>query len=1092
MWFISLLCLQLPAYSFQIEPKVSISGNYTIQKIFEKIEQQTGKRIFYANSILDDQEKINLKAVNITIAEVLSQILTGKKLEWSIEPKFITIVEIKNQPKPKTTLTKADTTIPVTGRVTNEKGEPIAGATVQVKGTKYGVSTGIDGTFSLHNIIPKSTLTVSSIQYQTTQVPASGKVMVIQLQESVSDLDETVIIAYGSTTKRYATGNISTVKAKDIEKQPVNNPILALQGRVPGLFITQENGIPGGGITVRIQGQNSIGNGNDPLYIINGVPYASQMLATTTNFVLGSSGGPPGSGQGNPLSYINPADIESIDVLKDADATAIYGSRAANGAILISTKKGKAGKTSTSFNLQSGWGKASGKINMMNTPQYLEMRREAFINDHTTTPEDNDYDVNGLWDTTRNTDWQKEFLGGIAKYTIVNGSVSGGTASVQYLIGATYRKETSMFPGSFADNRGSIHFNLNNISIDKKFRLELSGNYLFDNNQLPFSDMITTALTLAPNAPHLYNADGSLNWQPNSLGASSWDNPLLFIISTYQNKTSNLLSNLIMSYEILPGLEVKSSFGYNNLLTKEFTGFPLESIRPEKRSYTPRSAIYSNSTISSWIAEPQISYKKDLRNSKLNILLGGTIQQNNNNGENFTGTGYNNNILLKDVLSATDVTINNTVAAIYKYAAFFGRINYNVADKYIINLTARRDGSSRFGSKSQFHDFGAVGVAWIFSEEDLIKNNLPILSFGKLRGSYGTTGNDQIADYGFLNLYTPINFDVPYQEGSGLTVNNLTNPYLQWEETRKFQFGIELGFGRDKLLFTGNYIRNRSSNQLLEYSLPTFTGFGSIQANFPATVQNNAWEFSVITRNINSKFFHWNSNINLTIPKNKLISFSNLAFSSYANGLIIGQPIDVIRRFRFAGVDPATGKYQFSDHTGKITSSPDYDTDMTELRSYAPQYYGGFENTFSWKGFELDLLFQLVKQKREAYTFGYGPYQPGKRLRNQPASLLNRWQKEGDITNIERFSADFSIYDQYNYVSLSDANFIDASYIRLKNVSLSYQLPANWTSKMRLTNCKLAIQGQNLLTFTNYTGIDPETNINPVLKVLNCSLQVGF
>ena len=1095
MWFISLLCLQLPAYSsgyFQIEPKVSISGNYTIQKIFEAIEKQTGKRIFYANSILDDQEKINLKAVNITIAEVLSQILTGKKLEWSIEPKFITIVEIKNQPKPKTTLTKADSTIPVTGRVTNENGEPIAGATVQVKGTKNGVSTGIDGTFRLYNILPKSTLTVSSIQYQTTQVPVSGKAMDIQLQESVSDLDETVIIAYGSTTKRYATGNISTVKAKDIEKQPVNNPLLTLQGRVPGLFITQENGIPGGGITVRIQGQNSISNGNDPLYVIDGMPYASQMLATTNNFVLGGSGGPAGSGQGNPLSYINPADIESIDILKDADATAIYGSRAANGAILISTKKGKAGKNSISFTIQNGWGQASGKVNLMNTPQYLEMRHEALINDGTPDPGYSDYDVNGLWDTTRNTNWQKELLGGTAKYTTINGSISGGTASLQYLVGATYHKETSMFPGHFADNKGSLHFNLNNISIDKKFKLELSGNYLFDNNQLPFSDMTATALRLAPDAPPLYNADGSLNWHPNSLGASSWDNPLAYAIATYQNKTNNLLSNIIMSYEILPGLEVKSSFGYNNLQTKEFSGFPLEAIKPEDRPYTPRSAIYSNSTINSWIIEPQAGYKKDFGNSKLNLLIGGTIQQRNNNGENLTGKGYSNNALLKDIRSSTSVNINNTVATVYKYAAFFGRINYNLSDKYILNLTARRDGSSRFGSKNQFHNFGAIGAAWIFSEEGFIKNKLPVLSFGKLRGSYGTTGNDQITDYGFLNLYYPINFDVPYQEGNGLIVNNLTNPYLQWEETRKFQFGIELGFWRDKLLLTGNYILNRSSNQLLEYSLPTFTGFGSIQANFPATVQNKAWELSIITQNINGKSFNWNSNINLTIPKNKLISFSNIATSSYANGLIVGQSIDILRRFKFAGVDPATGSYLFLDQTGKPTPTPNYDTDMTALRSNSPLYYGGLENTFSWKGFELDILFQFVKQKREAFKFGYGPYQPGKKLRNQTTALLNRWQKDGDITNTARYSADFSIYDQYNYALFSDANFIDASYVRLKNLSLSYQLPANWITKMHIANCKLAVQGQNLLTFTNYTGVDPETPVSPVLKFLTCSLQVGF
>jgi len=381
---------------------------------------------------------------------------------------------------------------------------------------------------------------------------------------------------------------------------------------------------------------------------------------------------------------------------------------------------------------------------LLPTQQYLQMRHEALKNDGVTTLSSTDYDLNGLWDTTRNTDWQKALIGGTAQYTNLSGSVSGGTANTQYLIGGTYHRETTVFPGDFSDQKGGLHFNINSVSADQKFGVQFSGNYLVDNNQLPNIDFTNTAIILAPDAPAMYNKDGTINWAPNASGTASWQNPLSFTYATYQNKTTNLISNAVLSYKILPGLEIKSSFGYTNMQDNETIATPLIYYAPSTRPFVSRTAVYTNSTINSRIIEPQVNYKRRISRGKLDVLIGATALQNNSNGQWLNGSGYNSDAVISDIHSAASVVVNSSIVSVYKYNALFGRINYGWQDKYIVNLTARRDGSSRFGAANQFHNFGSIGAAWIFSEEGFMKNKVSFLTFGKLKGSYGTTGNDQI------------------------------------------------------------------------------------------------------------------------------------------------------------------------------------------------------------------------------------------------------------------------------------------------------------------------------------------------------------
>ncbi len=375
-------------------------------------------------------------------------------------------------------------------------------------------------------------------------------------------------------TKRFNTGNVVTLSNKEIERQPVGNPLNNLQGRVAGLYISQNSGVPGGSFNIQIRGQNSINNGNDPLYIIDGVPYTSQLLPNLSEDILqrgrGSFVG------GNPLSYINPTDIESISVLKDADATSIYGSRGANGVIIITTKRGKEGKTKVDLNLSTGISNVARKLSLLNTQQYLEMRREAFANDGA-NPTVADAPDLLYWDTTKYTDWQEKLIGNTAHYTNIEASVSGGSSTTQYILGANYNKSTTVFPSNYSNQKRSIHIGINNTSFNKKLKISVKANYLIGDNNLPSSD-IASSILLPPNAPEPLNPDGTLNWA-NSTWPST--NPYAALKKDYTDRTTNLVSNLNLEYALTPYLSIKSSMGYTDMQTDEVLKTPITASNPQ-------------------------------------------------------------------------------------------------------------------------------------------------------------------------------------------------------------------------------------------------------------------------------------------------------------------------------------------------------------------------------------------------------------------------------------------------------------------------------------------------------------------------------
>jgi TonB-dependent starch-binding outer membrane protein SusC len=743
--------------------------------------------------------------------------------------------------------------------------------------------------------------------------------------------------------------------------------------------------------------------------------------------------------------------------------------------VLITTKKGKEGKTKFDFNVFTGFAKAD-HLKLLNTKQYLSFRREAFANDGLTPsadPNDPGYSPDlMIWDTTRYTDWQKVLMGESAQTTSVQSSISGGSEYTQILFALGYRKENSVSLGDLGYQKFSFNLAANHRSKDERFSVDINLRGVKDkNNQLAYSYNFD-ARQLSPNAPTLYDKNGQLNWEN-----STWLNPLGRGSITYSGNVINFGGNTIIGYEVIPSLQFKTSLGFNYLQSGERTKFPHTANDP---AYGYTSAISyvdaASGTNQSWIIEPQLNWRRKIAKGSLTILLGSTLQNQQLERKADKYSGFPSNALL-DNLAAASITSNyESVQSLYRYAALFGRLNYNWDGKYILNLSARRDGSSRFGPGKQFANFGAIGAAWIFSNESFVKNNLTFLSFGKLRASYGTTGSDQIGNYQYLDTYTTNtspSINNQYQGVTWISPTKLFNAEYAWEVTKKREVALELGLLKDRITMEVGYYVNSSSNQLVSYTLPRITGFSGILANLGATVQNTGFEIALSSINFGpERELQWISSFNVTIPRNKLNEFPNLESSTYADRYVVGEPLSIQKVYESTGVNPETGLFTFRDVNGdgKITTPED----NSKIIFVGQNFYGGFNNQWTYKGLSLDIFFQFVKQTG-GFGIPLGGLLPGG-YNNVPASVLDKkiWRQPGDIAEIQRPTTgnDVEAERALGNINLSDASIVDASFVRLKNVALSYSLPKKWTKNL---TCRFYFQGQNLFVITDYEGDDPES-----------------
>lgn len=1047
------------------EVKVTMGFNSsTLQSALTKIENETDFRFAFRKELIAGVKINRLDQKERSMKDVLDALLQGTGLGYKQINNSIIIYQLTQAPAAVTP------PVQVTGMVKDENGDPLPGVSIKIKGKTVVAVTNETGSFKIQ-AEPTDVIVFSYIGYTTAERAAgSGTPLNIVMKADVGKLDAVVVIGYGTTTKRNNTGSVTSVTSKDIATQPVNDPLAALQGRVAGLEISAITGYPGSGYNVRLRGQNSISSGNDPLYIVDGVPFVSQSLSQFNG----------ANGSQSPLSSINPADIERIDILKDADATAIYGSRGANGVILITTKQGRAGKAEISANVYSGISKTDHQVDMLNTQQYLELRREAFKNDNSTPTAAGSPDL-FTWDPNLDQNWQHKLIGKSAAVSEAQLSLRGGTDQTNFLVSGSMRNEKIVLPGDLGYKRASFNSSLNHVSADQKFKFNSSLKYSADQNNTIPSD-ITGFYNLAPNMP-IYDANGAYYWFGNL------QNPIAYLERTSRSQTQNLLGNATASYTIIKGLEAKVSAGFNKMTMKQTQTFPKVGFNPQ--TYVSSTANYGNNSLSAYTVEPQLNYVRNISKGKLSALLGGTWQQSVSEGQYLTGSGYASDEQLENIMAATLVTPQRYNYVKYRYTSVFGRLTYNWDEKYIINGTFRRDGSSRFGPGKRYGNFGAVGAAWLFSNENFVKDHLTFLSFGKLRGSFGTVGNDQIGDYRYFDSWSSTSY--PYGGSGGLYPSRFANPDYSWEVNKKLEAGIDLGFLNDRILVTANFYRNRSDNQLINYTLSSQSGFTFYTANLPAVVQNKGLELEITSTNIQQRHFSWTTAFNATTSRNKLLEYPGLASSSNANTYVIGQPLSIVKGFQFTGINPQNGVPQFKDINGDgAINDPN---DLVVLGNKFPDFYGGIQNSFTYRAFSLSFFFQFVKQKGPGLNYGYLAYAPGI-LNNNDVSALDRWRQPGDQTAIpgatsSTASATYSAYQ--SFYRLSSANWVDASFVRLKNVSLQYNL-SGLLKNLKVRNFTVYLQGQNLFTITKYKGFDPETQgyVLPPLSVYTAGLQVAF
>jgi len=1051
-------CLLLTAQTYAQKVSVTIKSG-TLEQAFHDIEKQTGKSFIYTKSQLKQAAPVTINVSNQELEQVLQVLFNNQPFTYSRSGSFIA-VRARNQQPEANAAPRND--IAVSGVVTGVDGRPLPSVSVVVPGTPFGAMTNEKGEYTIPRVPSNANLIFSYISFEPQQVPVKSRSTInIILQQQVRALDEAVIIGYGTTTKKLNTGSVSSITANEIGMQPVANPLAALPGRIPGVQITQQNGLPGSAAVVQIRGQSSLGFGTLPLYVIDGVPFTNFSGAQPVTDNLNSWGTSGASGGVSPFSVISPDDIERMDILKDADATAIYGARGANGVILITTKKGKSGRTKFNANIYSGIGKVNRFIPMMNTQQYLDLRKEAFKNDGLTPNTANAPELT-TWDQNAYTDWQKLLIGGTARTTNAEASISGGDAKTHFLFSGAYNRQTTVFDGDFSSNRITGRLSADHTSANNRFYAAITGNYSYAKTVLPVSD-VTSLYNLPPNMP-LYDSLGKLVW------SSGFNNPIALLQRKYNDNTTNFITNANLRYTIIRDLNFKVNLGYTTTQLEQRTALPASTQNPANNPTS--SANFTNNRTQNYIVEPTLDYTREMGDGKLNVLVGGSLQRSLSNGTYLAGSNYSSEALLNSVIGAGLVTVNYNNYFDYKYASFFGRINYDYKKKYLINATFRRDASSRFGPDNAIANFGAVGAAWVFSKEDFIADNIDWLSFGKLRASYGTTGNDQITNY----IYVPLlSSAATYQGQTALVRATLPNEAVKWETTRKLDVAVELNFFQDRITMVADYYRNRSSDQLLSAALPTQSGYNSYTVNLPAVIQNSGFEIEINTLNLKRYDFGWTTSFNITLPKNKLVSFPGLEKSFYASSYVVGQPIDLVRRYVYTGYDPKTGTPQYQDLNGD--GAIDFNNDRKIINPGTP-FFGGMSNTFSYRNWDLTVFLQYNHRNGSTNNFST-PI--GSSRSNQPAALLDRWQSPDAVAAFPAATSTSGtpLYLAYTQYGSSTALWGDASYLKLRSASLSYSFPPSWLRKMKASNFKVYAEGQNLFSWMKNKYIfDTETSVS--------------
>ncbi|MBP1640108.1 MAG: TonB-linked outer membrane protein, SusC/RagA family [Bacteroidetes bacterium] len=918
----------------------------------------------------------------------------------------------------------------ISGVVRDANSEPLPGVTVTLKGTGIGTITDLNGKFIINgqHVIGKI-LSFSFVGYQSVEkLIEKETAFTITLQEASKNLEEVVVVGYGTQKKKDLTTAVSTVKSGDIADRPLVSAAQALQGMAAGVQVTENSGKPGSGLSVRVRGTTSINANNEPLYIIDGIP-----TSDTRNLPVD--------------------DIESLQVLKDASSAAIYGSRAANGVVLITTKHGKAGTSKITLNSYYGFSSLPKKIDVLNSTQFISLMGDL------------GYDTSILSSTT-NTDWQNEVYR-TAPILNTQVSFSGGSEKTQYYVSLGMLDQSGIIdPTQF--KRYSLKINLDQemkkwLKIGTNFSWsKVNSNDVTDNAGVAKGGVVLGALTTPPTMS-IYNSDGTFTSNPYQAG---WSNPVAYMKAISKNaKSDKLLSNIYAELSLMKDLKFKTAISIenNNYLYTSFTDPYSTSDGVSKKGI----GIAETKRDLTWLTENTLTYNFKINQKHKVGLMAGTTAQKYDYYETYQEkTGYSGNSITTLTAASTTVS-NNSEPDQWSMVSFFGRATYDFASKYLATINVRQDGSSRFGPDSRWGTFPSISAGWRISDEKFMDGWKKFLDDMKIRVGYGIVGN-QPSDFYAYYAKESSGGAYPFPEGAITAIQPTSsgNSKLKWESTNQINAGIDASFFNSRIVLSFDLYYKKTKDLIMSKNIPTQTGFSTQMVNV-GNVSNKGLEININTRNLVKKF-KWNTDFNFALNRNKVLNLDGQTLYTgeiyeRGNASIIkeGEPIGSFYGYISEGVDPATGmiKYKTDADGNKI---------QTIIGCAQPKFTFGLNNSFSYKNFDLGILLQCVYgndilNATRIETEGMENY------KNQTTAVLRRWKKAGDVTDIPA-----AIAGNTDNSQISTRFIEDGSFLRLKSVSLAYNLKNNFLQKCQISSIKLYVTAQNLATFTKYKGYDPE------------------
>ena len=981
----------------------------------------------------------------------------------------------------------AQTTL--TGKVTDaQTGLPITGASITVKGEKKGVVSDADGNYSIVLSATSKTINVTFIGYAEQEIPVTGSTADVALTQISKALNEVVVVGYGTSTRKDITGSVSQVNAKQITNTPATSFETAIQGRAAGVLVQQQNGKLGQAINITIRGGSSVTAGNQPLYVVDGIPVTATDLSGN-----GSST--------NSLSDINMNDIASIEILKDASAAAIYGSRASNGVVLITTKKGRNGNSKIEFNYYTGTQDPTHKRQFLTSKQYVNFFEQAAVGAATQDViygyepdlataliDEKDYVESRFtryaagaetWKNGKpNTDWQDEAFQNapISQYDI---NVSGGTEKTKIFISGQYLDQKGILIANSFKRYGA------RLNIDHQIKdwLNVGVNMNFarsKNFRLSDDDQFSTPLQIVALSPITPKIDPRTGLTSGALDLSTgapntnypvYFNPLLAAENAFFHTLVNrTFGNIYLNANLAPGLSFRSEFGLDQLNQTEDSYFGRLTARDV--SVPDGTGSYASVQSLHYTTNNYFTYKKTFADvHDFDVTAGMSYEDESFDfskaeAQEFPSDGYRKVDAGAAKTNATSSSTNNTLVS------YFARLNYKFKDKYIVALSDRIDGSSRFGANNKYGSFPAASVGWIVSEENFLKDNT-FLNFLKIKAGYGSTGNNEIPDFASRGLYTY----AAYGGQAGQVPSQLPNPNLKWETTLGIDVGFETSILNNRLDFEVDYYKRKTKDLLLDVQVPGTSGFESQLQNI-GNLFNEGFEIEINSTNIATKNLKWTSSLNFSRNTNKVTNLNGQVLGSGVNRAIEGQPLGVFYAREFAGADPANGDALYYKNTPKDngvdhTTTNNYN-DATDviIGNPNPDFIYGLDNSITYKDFDFDVLLQGV-YGNQIYNGGgeFMSASGSNGFDNQTTDQLAAWKKPGDITMIPEARLFYP-----NGTDASSRFISGGSYMRVKAVTLGYNLSKALAVRLKIDRIRVYLRASNLFTITKYKGWDPEVN----------------